>query len=91
MTLNLLIASWSVLMAALIALFLYRRQVGRREDDFVHLSAADAQVLTDQASMAQRLDVLDRWMRILFIVVIAFSLLVVAAYLYNVWNTGPEM
>jgi hypothetical protein len=91
MTLRLLIASWTVLTAALIALFLYRRQVGRREDDFVHLSAVDAQVLNEQASMAQRLDTLDRWMKILLIVVVAFGLLVAAAYVYSVWNMNPEM
>jgi hypothetical protein len=91
MTLRLLIASWTVLTAALIALFLYRRQVGRREDDFVHLSAVDAQVLNEQASMAQRLDTLDRWMKILLVVVVAFGLLVAAAYVYSVWNMNPEM
>jgi hypothetical protein len=85
-----LLVSWLVVLVALIGLFLYRQQVGRHEDDFVHLSNPDTRVLTEQSALAQRLDVLDRWLKIGVIVAAVFGLLVLGAYAYDVWNTGLQ-
>lgn len=85
-----LLVSWSVVLVAAIGLFLYRQQVGRHEDDFVHLSNPDTRVLTEQTALAQRLDVLDRWLKIAIIAAVVFGLLVVVAWAYNVWNAGLQ-
>jgi Ca2+/H+ antiporter len=85
-----LLVFWSVVLVALIGLFLYRQQIARHEDDFVHLSNPDARVVTEQSAIAQRLDVLDRWMRIGIIVAVVFGVLVLGAYIYDVWNAGLQ-
>ena len=87
---RLLLVTWSVILAALVGLFLYRRQVGRNEDDFVHLSNPDVRVLNEQTVVAQRLDVLDRWLKIVTIAAVVFGALVVGAYIYNVWNSALQ-
>jgi Ca2+/H+ antiporter len=85
-----LLVFWSVVLVALIGLFLYRQQIARHEDDFVHLSNPDARVVTEQSAIAQRLDELDRWMRIGIIVAVVFGVLVLGAYIYDVWNAGLQ-
>jgi hypothetical protein len=85
-----LLVSWSVVLVAVVGLFLYRQQIARHEDDFVHLSDPDARVLTEQSALAQRLDVLDRWLKIAIIVAAVFGVLVLAAYIYEVWNAALQ-
>ena len=83
----LLAGSWSVLVAAYVILFIYRKQVERNEDDSIHV-LADNRVLATQQSIAQKMNVLERWSKIVGITVVVYGLVVAAAYIYSVWQSN---
>jgi hypothetical protein len=82
-----LVTSWSVLLAAYVILFVYRKQLERSEDDTIHV-LADANVLNAQQSIAQRMTVLERWSKIVGVTVILYGIVVAGIYLYSVWQSN---
>lgn len=77
---------WWLIAAVLLCLLLYRKYVEQYEDDFLHLSAGDVQQVRKQARTSQQLNVLDRWVRILSVVVIAYGICLAAFYLMGAWE-----
>jgi len=54
------------------------------EDDTLHVSAdPDGRIAAQQAAMAARLEKIDRWGKILTIVVVVYGLVLGAAFLYQ--------
>lgn len=88
MNLTLLVGVWLALFASLLLVTILRWSAGRHEDDHLHVMDGDRQLLTQQAEMAHRLDVLDRWKAILLAVVIGYGLFVAAVHLYQIWQSG---
>ena len=60
-----LVVSWAILATAVLALALYRRVVANKEDDYVHVSV---DVAAQQTAVAKKLEVIDKWGKILTIV-----------------------
>ena len=85
--LMLFLAIWGVSIAGLMCLLLYRKHAEQYEDDFLHLVHADVQLLRQQARTSHRLDVLDRWVRIVLAVVVMYGACLAAAFLYRVWES----
>lgn len=85
---TLMIGVWSVFAAALLGVMIYRRNVARHEDDFLHVMHATARLLNDQAATAQQLDVLDRKVKILSAFVLLYGLTIVGFYFYEVWQAS---
>lgn len=69
----------SVLALAVLALFMWRQMIARSEDDSIHVLHG---TLTQQTSIAQKLDVIDKWGKILTVVTVVFALLLAAGYIY---------
>ena len=82
--------SWFVLVAAYVALFIYRKQLEAHEDDSTHV-LADNRVLAAQQTMAHKMEALERWSKILMAVVIVYGLLIGGMYLYSVWQTNLKV
>jgi hypothetical protein len=82
-----LFTSWSVLLAAYVVLFIYRKQLERSEDDTLHV-LAETSVLSNQQSIAHKMTVLERWSRIVGVVVLAYGAIIAAIYLYSVWQSN---
>jgi hypothetical protein len=89
--LTLMVGTWSVFAAALLGVMLYRKNVARHEDDFLHVMHATARLLNDQATTAQQLDVLDRRVKILAGFVLLYGLTIIGFYLYEVWQASLRM
>jgi hypothetical protein len=74
-----LLVVWSVLALVVLALFVWRQSVARNEDDSLHVMHG---ALAPQTSMAQKLDVIDKWGKILTVITVVSGLLIAAAYVY---------
>ena len=72
-----LLVVWTVLALAVLAMFIWRRSVASSEDDTLHLMHG---TLTQQTTVAQKLDVIDKWGKILTVITVLFGLLIAAAY-----------
>jgi hypothetical protein len=78
---------WGVLAIAVVTLIIYRKSVTSHEDDSIHLEGgAPAQ----QATLAHRVELIDRWGKTLTVVVAVYGLALAAIYLYQVWNNVPK-
>ena len=75
-----LLVVWVVLALGVLALFLWRQAVARGEDDSLHVMHG---ALTQQTSMAQKLDVIDKWGKIMTVITVVLGLLIAAAYVYG--------
>lgn len=70
------------LAAGVLFLFIWRKMVARNEDDNIHILHGGAAV-PQQETLARKLDVIDKWGKILTVVTVAFGLLVGLAYAYD--------
>ncbi|HUK90694.1 MAG TPA: hypothetical protein VLZ81_09870 [Blastocatellia bacterium] len=81
---------WAVLTLAVITLAVYRKMATRHEDDYVHLADAETQVISQQVTVAQRLEKIDSWGKTLTIVDVAFLAVILAVMCYNAWQSSLE-
>jgi heme A synthase len=79
---------WIVLAATVIALFIWRKIVAGKEDDSLHVNSG---VLTDQTVIAQKLEQIDKWGKIMTAITVFLGLLVAAAYVYGQFVGRPSM
>ena len=56
------------------------KSVARNEDDSLHVLHG---ALAPQTAVAQKLDVIDKWGKILTVITVIFGLLIAAAYVYG--------
>jgi hypothetical protein len=52
---------------------------------------ADAGMAAQQATVAKKLEVVDRWGKILTILVVVYSLALAALYIYFVWQESTKV
>jgi len=79
---------WVVLAAAVVALIVYRRSVSSHEDDALHLGQAG--VVTQQVSVAQKLEQIDKWGKLLTIIVVAYGLILGILYVIASWSPASR-
>ena len=79
---------WAVLATILLGLAVFRKFATRNEDDYIHVS--DSRISARQTELAQTLDVLDRWEKLLGIVVLVTGIALLGAYLYISWQAGGQ-
>jgi ABC-type transport system involved in cytochrome c biogenesis permease subunit len=73
---------WIVLAIVVIVLMLRRKTVASHEDDNLHvLDGGNA----DQPVIAQKLDQIDRWGKILTVVAVIYGVILAAAFAYQAW------
>jgi len=83
-----LFVAWGVLALAVFALFLWRQSVARGEDDSLHVMHGE---LSQQTTMSQKLDVIDKWGKILTVITVIAGLLIAAAFVYAQFVGAPSM
>ena len=74
---------WIVMAIVVIVMIARRKSVAHQEDESLHV--ADAGASAHQAEVAHKLDVIDKWGKILTAVTIVYGLLLGALYLYQSW------
>ena len=72
----------TLLAVAVLALFIWRKTVARNEDDSLHVLHGSTAV-PEQEAISHKLDVIDKWGKILTVVTVVFGLLLGAAYAYD--------
>jgi hypothetical protein len=72
-----LLVIWVVLALGVLTLFLWRQAVARSEDDSLHVMHG---TITSQTTLNQKLDVIDKWGKILTVVTVVLGLLIAVAY-----------
>lgn len=83
---------WTLLAAAVIGLALYRKiAVAPREDDLIHVGAGEERLISRQEATTRKLDAIDKWGKILTIVVIVSGLAIASVYLYQAWIAGQTL
>jgi hypothetical protein len=82
------LATWSFFAAIVIGLAIYRKMLSTHEDDTLHISEGGARLIPEQIAMANRLEVIDKWGKMLTVVVGIAGLILAAIYFWNVWQTG---
>jgi hypothetical protein len=83
MNVSVLFAPWSVLFVAFVAVSVIRWSIGQKEDDHLHVLDTDTDLVGVQASVAHKLDVLDRWKKVLLIANVLFALVVAGMHMYS--------
>jgi len=79
---------WVVLAAAVIGLIIYRRIIAASEDDMIHISDASGAVTSQQVTVAQKLDQIDKWGKMLTVVAVAYGVVLAGIYVYQSWVSG---
>ena len=83
-------ATWLALACAILILAIYRRRLSGQEDDTLHVSDPQAAQITKQAMAAHRIEMVDRWGKLLTIVGAVYGLLLGAAYFYQYWMQSSQ-
>jgi len=78
---------WLALACAVLGLAIYRKGVSwYEEDDYIHFHDFEAPQVAHQAVVNHRLEVVDKFGKILTTVTVVMGLALAAAYFYQVWN-----
>ena len=77
------IVLWIVLAAVVLAMILWRQVVSRHEDENLHVM--DTGAVSHQVEIAHKLDVIDKWGKLLTIITVVYGLVLGALYLYRSW------
>ena len=78
-----LIVLWGLLAASVLVLIVWRKSVARNEDDQLHVLHTEA--VPQQALVAHKLEVIDKWGKIVTAVTVAFGVLIAAIFVYQTW------
>ncbi|MFY9726722.1 MAG: hypothetical protein WB579_10775 [Bryobacteraceae bacterium] len=79
---------WAVLALAVIGLIIYRRFVSASEDDMIHVSEAATSATSQQVTVSQKLDQIDKWGKTLTVVVVVYGIVLGGIYVYQSWVAG---
>ena len=76
------IAIWSLLALAVLLLFVRRKMVAAKEDDNLHVMSGEN---PQQAVVAAKLEVIDKWGKLLTVVAVILGLALAGLYVYSVF------
>ena len=85
------VMAWGVLAATVLLLAAYRWLVARQEDDKIHLHPHELGINAMQEHIAHKLEVLDRWGKILTVIAFVYGLGIVAWVLYEGFLAGANL
>ena len=83
---------WGVLALVVVALFVWRKAVARNEDDNLHvLDGAAVQQTAVQVAVAQKLELIDKWGKIITIVAVIFGVILGGLFIYQSWVQNTKI
>jgi hypothetical protein len=78
---------WALLAVVVLALIAYRKVVSSQEEETLHL--ADAGEASHQAVIAHKLELIDKWGKLLTVIAVVYGVILAGAYTYHIWlSTG---
>ena len=83
---------WILLALTVLALFFWRKTVASKEDDNLHvLDGADAAKAAEQEAVAQKLELIDKWGKILTVVAVVYGVILGGLYVWQSWVQNSSM
>ncbi len=82
MNLTLHIIIWAVLALVIVILALYRKKMDSKADDMIHVLDPEVAVNAVQTEVSKKIDVIDRWGKILTALAAVYLFAIVGLYLY---------
>lgn len=79
----------ALLAVSVIVMIVWRQSVARSEDDSLHVLHDSA--VPNQVSIANKLDVLDKWGKILTVVTVVYLIVVGVLYVYQQWVRASNL
>lgn len=83
-------AAWVVLALVVIGMAFYRRNIASHEDDMVHLSG-EAKVIAEQEVVAKKLDTIDKWGKVLTVLLVVSGIALASMYGLRVWEESSKV
>jgi hypothetical protein len=83
---------WILLAMTVVALFIWRKTVSSKEDDNLHvLDAASGEKTAQQAVVAQKLDLIDKWGKIVTVLAVVYGVILGGLYAWQVWVQNSKI
>lgn len=78
---------WVLMATTVIALFVWRKMVASKEDDNLHLvgGASAEKTAQQQAALAQKLELIDKWGKIVTVLTVVYGLVLCGFYAWQIW------
>jgi hypothetical protein len=80
-----LVTAWGALALMVIGLAMYRRMIAGHEDDSLHFHDKDVQLVAAQGVVAHKLEVIDKWGKLLTVVTAVTGLALAGYFVYWSW------
>lgn len=77
----------AVLTLAVLVMIIWRKTIASHEDDSIHV-LDDANMIPQQEAMARKLQVIDKWGKLLTAVTVVYLLVMAAIYFYQLFEAG---
>lgn len=81
---------WAVLATVVIILAVARSVISRTEDDSLHVNDSTRAAVAQQTEVFHKLEVIDKWGKILTVVAVVTGLALGAAFIYDLWEQGTR-
>lgn len=85
------VATWIPLAVVVVVLAVYRSLIASHEDETIHVLEGDAPAVTAQVKLSRKLGRVERWGKILTVIVVVYGLIIAGMYLYNIWQQGAKL
>ncbi len=85
------LVTWIPLAVVVLVLAIYRNVIASREDETIHVLESDASAVSAQVNLSHKLEVVERWGKILTVVVVVYGLAIAGMYLYYIWQQGAKL
>jgi len=83
---------WALLAMTVLALFVWRKTVSSHEDDNLHvMDGASVEKSAAQSVMAHKLDLIDRWGKIVTVVTVLYGVLLAGIYMWLSWLQNGKL
>ena len=86
------IAIWSVFALVVLGLALYRKILTfHGDDEFVHLTEGEQQLIPQQVALGNKLAFIDRWGKTLTVITVVTGIAIVAFVLFQAWQASLQI
>ncbi len=82
------LAVWSFFALIVLVLAVYRKMLSVREDDSLHVSEGTQGLITEQVANAQRIEVVEKWGKLMTAVLVGVGLVMASVYFYGIFQLG---
>jgi hypothetical protein len=81
---------WAALTTVVLMLAIFRKFSTRKDDVYVHLADAEAPVISQQLTVARKLETIDYWGKTLTVVDAAYLVVLIGIVCFKAWRISLE-